>query len=367
MKVIEVTNTDFALRQFLLPLMRAGRVRGHEMIGVAPEGRLLASVAAEGFRVIAHPFVRRLSPATHVASFRSLLQLFRREKPDLVHAHMPISGFLARAAAHRAGVPRIAYTCHGFLFRPPARLPVRAATLAMEWLGGRLTDVYLTVSVADAALARRLGIARRAEVVGNGRDGTMFQPDAAARARIRAEVGTSAERVVVLIVSRLVRAKGYPELIEAMQALPHAELWVVGERLPSDRGVDLAPLLCNSGLGPRLKMFGYREDVAAILAAADIFALPSHFEGLPMVLIEAMLAGLPVVASDIPGSRELVRAGTSGLLVPRGDSAALAVALAELASDRARRAAMGKAGRERALACYDEATVLARTLDRLGL
>ncbi|MGH7058357.1 MAG: glycosyltransferase, partial [Acetobacteraceae bacterium] len=116
-----------------------------------------------------------------------------------------------------------------------------------------------------------------------------------------------------------------------------------------------------------LKLLGYREDVPALLAAADIFALPSHFEGLPMVLIEAMLAGLPVVASDIPGTRELVQRGTSGLLVPRGNSAQLTAALADLAQDPARRAAMGEAGRERALACYDEGKVLTRTLDLLGL
>ncbi len=366
-KVIEVTNTDFALRQFLLPLLRAGRERGHEMIGVAPAWKLLASVAAEGFRVIPLPFARRLSPAVHVASFRALLRMFRLERPGLVHAHMPISGFLARAAARRAGVPRIAYTCHGFLFRPPARLPVRVATLAMEWLGGRLTDTYLTVSTADAVLARRLGISRRAEAVGNGRDPAIFHPDPAVRAAIRSGLGTAAERVVVVIVSRLVRSKGYPELLTAMAALPEVELWVVGERLPSDRGEDLAPLFAASGMGPRLKLLGYREDVPAILAAADIFALPSHFEGLPMVLIEAMLAGLPVVASDIPGPREQVLDGVTGFLVPRADERALARALGELAEVPERRRAMGIAARERAVAFYDEAAVLTRTLDRLGL
>ncbi|MGH7068367.1 MAG: glycosyltransferase family 4 protein [Acetobacteraceae bacterium] len=367
MKVIEVTNTDFALRQFVLPLLSAGRARGHEMIGVAPEGPLLAQVAAEGFRVIPLPFARRLSPPAHLASYRALLGMFRAEKPGLVHAHMPISGFLARVAARRAGVPRIAYTCHGFLFRPPARLPQRAATLAMEWLGGRFTDTYLTVSTADAALARRLGIARRAEAVGNGRDPAIFRPDPAARAAIRGQLGTSAERVVVVIVSRLVRAKGYPELLRALETVPDVELWVVGERLRSDRGEELAPLFAASALGERLKLLGYREDVPAILAAADIFALPSHFEGLPMVLIEAMLAGLPVVASDIPGPREQVLDGATGLLVPRGDAEALARALGELAGAPERRIAMGIAGRERAAARYDEAVVLARTLDRLGL
>ena len=367
MKVIEVTNTDFAMRQFLLPLMRAARARGHEVIGVTPEGPLLGAVRGEGFRVVALPFVRRLSPRAHLASFNALIQIFRSEKPDLVHAHMPISGFLARAAARCARVPRVAYTCHGFLFRQPARWPVRIATLTMEWLGGRFTDVYLTVSAEDAALAHRLWISRRADAVGNGRDPALFRPDPAARVRIRASLGTPADRVVIVIVSRLVEAKGYAELLQAMHVLPEAELWVVGERLDSDRGADLAPLFAASGLGRRLKMLGYREDVPAILAASDIFVLPSHFEGLPMVLIEAMFCGLPVVASNIPGPREQVLPGVTGLLVPPADPQSLATALAALAGAPERRRAMGQAGRARALACYDESRVLARTLDRLGL
>ena len=89
--------------------------------------------------------------------------------------------------------------------------------------------------------------------------------------------------------------------------MPEAELWVVGERLASDRGEDMAELLAGAGLGGRLRLLGYRDDVAAVLAAADIFVLPSHFEGLPMSVIEAMLTGLPVVATDIRGPREQVR------------------------------------------------------------
>ena len=174
-------------------------------------------------------------------------------------------------------------------------------------------------------------------------------------------------RVVVIAVSRLVRSKGYPELVAAMAELPAAELWVIGERLRSDRGDDMDALFAASGLGARLRRLGYRDDVAALLAAADIFALPSYFEGLPMSVIEAMLTGLPVVASDIGGPREQVADGVTGLLVPPREIAPLAAALARLAGDAGLRAGMGAAGRERAKALYDEANVVARTLELLGL
>jgi glycosyltransferase involved in cell wall biosynthesis len=367
LKVIEVTNVDFSLRHFLLPLMRAARLRGHEVIGACAEGPLLDAARAEGFRVIGLPLERRASPAAHWRAFGALLRLFRAERPDLVHAHMPISGFLARLAAWWAGVPVIAYTGHGFWFNFPGSWSRRAIGFAMEWLAARVTDRFLTVSEAEAADARRLGLHRGAVAVGNGRDPARYRPDPALRAQVRGALGVPEAAVVVLAVSRLVWHKGYPELARAMAALPDAELWVAGERLASDRGPDMAALLRGAGLGERLRLLGYREDVPAVLAAADIFVLPSRFEGLPMSVIEAMLTGLPVVAAAVRGPAEQVVAEETGLLVPPGDAAALAGALGRLVADPALRARMGQAGRLLACRRYDEAAVLARTLDLLGL
>ena len=367
MKILEVANVDFSLRQFVLPLMRAAREAGHEVIGVSADGPLLADLRAEGFRVETIPFARNLSPRAHLVAFLALRRLIRAERPGMVHAHMPISGFLARLAARSLGVRRIAYTCHGFLFKQEGSRARRAVAFAMEWLGGRLTDVFLTVSAEEAADARRLRIFANPIAVGNGRDPARFCPDPAARARLRAELGTPDGRVVVLAVSRLVRTKGYPELAAAMRAVREAELWVVGERLASDPGPDMVALLDAAGLGARLRRLGYRADIPAVMAAADIFALPSYFEGLPVSVIEAMLCGLPVVASDIPGPREQVIAGETGLLVPAHDVPALAAALSLLTADGELRARMGAAGRARAAEVFDERKVIARTLDLLGL
>lgn len=361
-KVIEVTNVDFSLRHFLLPLMRAIRARGHEVIGVCADGPLLDEPRAEGFRIVALPLERRVSPLAHWRALRAMVRLFRAERPDLVHAHMPISGFLARIAAWWVGVPRIAYTGHGFWFNFPGSWPRSAVGFAMEWLAARVTGVFMTVSEAEARDARRLHIHRGAVGVGNGRDPARFHPDPGQRRRIRDELRAADGEVVILAVSRLVWHKGFPELAEAMRSLPDATLWVAGERLASDRGPDMAALLRD-----RARLLGYREDVAALMAAADIFVLPSRFEGLPMSIIEAMLCGLPVVACDVRGPAEQVVPEVTGLLVPPGDAPALAAALRRLVDDRALRERMGEAGRARALERYDEGRVLARTLDLLGL
>jgi glycosyltransferase involved in cell wall biosynthesis len=237
----------------------------------------------------------------------------------------------------------------------------------MEWTAARVTDVFLTVSDAEAMDARRLGIARHAVAVRNGRNPAIFRPDPDARARVRAALGVPLDRVVIIAVSRLVWHKGYPELAAAMRSVPEAELWVVGERLSSDRGADMVAMLRDAGLGERLRLLGYREDISALLAAADIFTLPSRFEGLPMSVIEAMLTGLPVVATNVRGPDEQVVEDETGLKVPAGDARQLGAALVRLVGDTGLRERMGHAGRRRALDMYDESKVIARTLDLLGL
>ena len=363
MKILEITNVDFSLRHFLLPLMRGIRARGHEVIGSAAEGPLLAIPRAEGFRIIAIPFVRSLSPAGNLRAFHALRKTMRAERPDLIHAHSPIAGFLARLAAWSLGLHPIAYTGHGYIFNQRTSFARRGLSFALEWLGGRMTDIYFTVSTEDAADARRLGIARNAIAGGNGRDPAQFKPNPAARAQLRAEFGVRPDRVVITIVSRLVRDKGYVELLAALQSV-NAELWVVGERLASDRGENLDPYFA---VAPNLRRLGYREDVAAILPASDIFVLPSYFEALPMSVIEAMLTGLPVVATNVRGPREQILDGQTGLLVPLFDIPALTHALQTLVADPALRAKLGEAGRARALDHYEEARVVAQTLDLLGL
>lgn len=365
LKILEVTNVDFSLRQFLLPVMRGLRARGHEVIGASAEGPLLDDVRAEGFRVVALPFARTLSPVAHYRALRALIRLIRAERPDIVHAHMPISAFLTRLAARIAGVPKIAFTCHGYLHRQTGSPLRQLGGFAMEWIGGKLTDVYMNVSREEAVEARRLWIHRGAIAIGNGRDPALFRPNPEARARLRAAMGVPDSTVAIVIVSRVVVPKGYIELLEAMQTVP-AELWVVGDRLPSDRGEDLAPHLARFAETGRLRHLGYRADVADILAAADIFVLPSHFEGLPMSVIEAMLTGLPVVATHIHGPREQVTEEETGLLVPVRNAPALAAALHRLATNPALRSHMGQAGLARAQTQFNEARIVGHTLDLMG-
>ena len=374
MKICELCTVDFSLYHFLLPLMVEMRSAGHDVVGICADGPLLGPVRAAGFRVETTPLARSFNPLRAMRSFLGLYKLLRRERFDLVHVHTPAAAFVGRIAARLAGVPRIVYTAHGFYFHEHMPWPKRSFIVAMEWLAGRFTDTLFTQSEEDAVTARRLGLCRTGDIVaiGNGSDPTRFHPsdDANARHRLRTSLGADDERSVIIMIGRFVAEKGYPELIAAMRALD-AHLWIIGERLPSDHAGAIDKILRqieeDAEFGRKINLLGYRSDVPELLRAGDVFVLPSHREGMPRSIIEAMLTGLPVVATNIRGSRELVIDGETGILVPVRASDDLAAALQTFVADDSLRYRMGNAGHIRARDCFDEAKIIHRQLRHLKL
>ena len=372
-RILQVAAIDFQVWHFLMPLMRALRARGHTVEVAARDGPYAAKVRAEGFVFHDIPFARSLDLAAHRVAYRAIAALLAANRFDIVHAHYPVAGHLGRVAARRARVPEIVYTSHGYSFLKPGNPGLRAVMFLAEAAAARCQTTLFTQSAEEARIAERLGLAPRkgAIAIGNGVDSRRFHPeeDRAARAAFRAEHGAGEDAVVLVIVSRLVAHKGHGPLFEAAARIPSAQLWVVGERLPSDHGETIDGLIAaaRDRLGPRLTLFGARADVDRILRAADVFVLPSEFEGMPRTVAEAMMTGLPVVATKIRGTREQVVDGETGFLVPVGDVDSLAERLARLAADPALRARMGAAGLARARALYDERAVIARQVEALGL
>ncbi len=372
LRICQVCTIDFTLYHFLLPLMRAQRAAGHDVEGACADGPFAEKVRAEGFRVHAMPLARSHSPVRNARAAIALYRMLREQKYDMVHTHTPAASFVGRLSARAARVPTIVYTAHGFFFHEHMPRLKRSLYVMLEWLGGRATDTLFTQAEEDAETARRLSLCRTGDVmaIGNGSDPDIFYPGPDGRHRIRAELGTDEKRTVILMAGRLVAEKGYPELITAMRNVD-AELWVVGDRLDSDHAKSIDESLNEATSDPvlrqRVRFLGYRSDMPDLMRAADIFTLPSHREGMPRSIIEAMLSGLPVVATDIRGSREEVIDGETGLLVPVRDPTRLAEALSALVADDECRNRMGTAGRLRAVANFDEDLVVARQLSHLGL
>ncbi len=374
MKICQLCNLDFTLYHFLLPLMHGMGKAGHEVIGVCPDGEFTGKVREQGFRVETIPIERSFNIFKHAGSIRQLVTLFRREQFDIVHVHNPVSALVGRAAAWWAGVPCIVYTAHGFYFHEHMPFLKRSAFIALEWLAGRVTHVLFTQSQEDAETARELKLISgdHIEAIGNGVDAQRFHASGtkADRSRVRTGINTPGSRTVIMTVGRLVAEKGFPELIEAMLHVD-ADLWVIGERLESDHAssIDEAMTLAQNdpSLKQRIHFLGYRQDIPDLLRAADIFVSASHREGMPRSIIEAMMCALPVVATNIRGSREEVIDGETGALVEARQSRALAHALTHLIENPDIRKAWGIAGRKRALGLYDEGLVVQRQIKALGL
>ncbi len=205
--------------------------------------------------------------------------------------------------------------------------------------------------------------------IGNGVDVNRFNPEVGlVNNRIRSELGIADDNFVVGMIGRQVEEKGIIELLEAARVLVgkynDISFIIVGDRLNSDHaeGVEAAIEQAKVTSGGRLISTGMRSDIPQLLAAMDLFTLPSWREGMPRTIIEAMMMALPVVATDIRGSREEVVDGETGLLVPLRNSKALTKAIESLYKDREKSKTMGKASRNRALEFYNEKKVIEKQL-----
>jgi glycosyltransferase involved in cell wall biosynthesis len=324
----------------LLPAL-AGRFD----VVVAAHGRgpLRAAAAEAGVRFVGLEHVRRrINPWRDVAGFVELVRLLRRERPDILHASSSKAGVLGRLAAYAAGVPIRIFTVHGWAFAAYSGLASSLYRLA-DRLAQPLTTVTICVSENERAAGIRAGTcsAERTVVIRN-----------AVPLDERPRGPHDRPRPLLVAVGRLKAPKDFVTLVRAFALLPPEafEALIVGEG-PDRRTLEAE--LRRLGLEDRVRLAGERHDVPVLLAGADIFVLSSVSEGLPVSVLEAMAAELPVVASRVGGLPELVVEGETGLLVSPGDSVELAAALERLVADRDLRRRLGAAGRAYAEAHFD--------------
>jgi glycosyltransferase involved in cell wall biosynthesis len=309
-------------------------------VAVAAHGSGPVRTAAEeaGVRFIALRHVRRpVNPWRDLAGFLELTRLLRHERPDIVHANSSKAGVLGRLAAAAAGVPIRIFTVHGWAFAARGGLPSRAYRWA-DRVVRPLTTVTICVSEHDRLTGVRAGTcsSERTVVIRNA-----VAPGAAPRAH------HDRPRPLLVSVGRLKAPKDFITLVRALALLPAGSFDAVIVGDGPDRPAVEAELRLL-GIEDRVRLAGKRDDVQALLADADLFVLSSLSEGLPVSVLEAMAAELPVVASRVGGVPELVVDGENGFLVPPGDPKELAAALKQLVDDDDLRRRLGAVGRVRA-------------------
>jgi len=364
-RLLFFVTEDWYFCSHRLPLAQAARAAGYEVALLTRVRRHGESIRAQGIRVIPLELSRRcLNPLRELALIGRLYAIYRRERPDILHQVAMKPVLYGSLAAHLAGVPGIvnALAGLGFLFsseRLQARLLRPLVRLALRGLlgGSRVIlqnpdDARLVGDLAHLP-PRQLHLIR-----GAGVDLVAFQP---APPPPETPAGP-----VIMLPARLLWDKGVGELVEAAGRLRArgiaARCVLVGAPDPDNPAAVPEGRIrawVEAGL---IEWWGPREDMPATLQQSHIVCLPSYREGLPKVLAEAAACGRPIVTSDAPGCREVVRHGENGLLVPVRDAAALTEALATLIQDPDLRSGYGRAGRRRAEAEFGSGQVIAATL-----
>jgi glycosyltransferase involved in cell wall biosynthesis len=305
-----------------------------------------------------------VSPLRDLRALGALVRIIRRTRPDVVHTHTAKAGTLGRLAAVLAGRPRpvIVHTFHGHVLTGYFGPALTAFYRAVERALARVSDRLIGVSDATVDELVQLGVAprERFEVVRLGLDLDGFLGSTAADGDgFRDEVGAGPGTVLAVSVGRLVPIKRLDVMLRALAIAREAGapilLAIAGD---GDEREGLERLAREIGVGSWVRFLGFRHDLTRIAAGADLAVLSSDNEGTPVALIEAAAAGRPAVATDVGGVREIVGPDT-GRLVPKGDAAAFAAAMVELAGDRGLRERLGAAARERARGRFAAGRLLA--------
>jgi glycosyltransferase involved in cell wall biosynthesis len=336
--------------------------RDYELhVVLASEGGFTEQLSSMGVKFHLLPsLVRQISPLRDIRSIIGLAQILRRETFDLVHTHSSKTGIIGRLAARVSRTPAVVHHVHGFAFHEFSSLWERRLYATLEWFGARFCDRVIFVNHEERIWAAEHAVVPEMKscTIRNGVDLMVYNPEERAHIRpgARKYLALDTDSPVIAFIGRLELQKD-PLQVVAMLTEMHTEFpeinptfLVVGD---GPLRSQLSEAIRKAGHEQRIHLLGWREDIPTILAAADVVYLPSRWEGLPLTLIEAACMGVPAVATDVKGNREVILDGTTGLLFPVGDTSAAARSVAEILSSPEQTSALGRAASERGRSHYD--------------
>lgn len=335
-KLIRITTVPQSLRGLLKGQLKFMAANGYEVIGVSSAGDALNDVRQnEGIPTVAIEMTRTISPIKDLQALFRLIQLFRKEKPQIVHTHTPKAGLLGMMAAIIAGVPHRLHTVAG--------MPLTVATgnkrrllNAMERLTyACATRVYPnSYGLEQIILEQKFTTPTKLKVIGNGSsngiDTSQFDPNLVSeetKLDLRNELGIKESETVFLFVGRIVKDKGINELVKAFNKVynkeqnPHLVLVGNFERTLDPLKRETEELINTHS---NIHAVGYKTNVIDYFAMADVFTFPSYREGFPNVVMQAASMQLNCIVSDINGCNEIITNGENGWIVPVKDSEVLA-------------------------------------------
>lgn len=345
--------------------------REMDVIIVAKDtGNLKQLAESEGVQYRDIEMHREISVINDLKSLYRLIKLFRKERPDIIHANTPKGALLGLLAARLSGVKKRIYNVNGLRFET-AKGNFRRLLILMEKIACACATKVIPQSNGVANILLKERITRKPLKVilngsGNGVDVNHFDPNLSEIKETAKRIRNDFKGVVFVFIGRLVGDKGVNELVEAFDRLsekyPDVRLDLVGEREDQlDPIKDNTMSLINQN--DRIIEYGNQNDVRPFLSASDIFVLPSYREGFPNVVLEASAMGLPVIVSDVNGASDAIENGINGIIIPKGDSEALYKAMRMLYLDINKRTKMASYARDMVIEKFNRPDVWKATLD----
>ena len=343
MEMIDKPSLGGGQTALLLLAENLDRSRFEVVISSGGDGPLAEEARQKGITYVSVSLGKQLS----LRPLREIAGVLKENKIDILHTHGGIAGLYGRSAARRARTPAVVHTLHGIHYLHYRNPFLRRLYVLLERRYSRTTDRLVLVCQSDLRQARthRLAPEGKMTVILNGTD---FRPELEANdiARRRIELGWLPDWPVIGTVARLHRQKGVVNLLRAapkiLNAFPEVRIAVVGD---GPQGGSLRREAQRLGLDGHLLFLGERKDAASFMALFDMFVLPSLWEGLPFVLVEAAAWGKPIVATAVDGVTEILEDGRTGLLVPPKNPSALADAAIRLLKDKERARRLGETAR----------------------
>ncbi len=335
-KLIRITTVPQSLRGLLKGQLKFMSDNGFEVIGVSSPGEALNDVKKnEGVKTVGIEMTRSITPLQDLKALIQLIQLFRKEKPQIVHTHTPKAGLLGMIAARLTGVPHRLHTVAG--------MPLTVATGFKRQLLNQMEK--LTYAYATKVYPNSFGLERiildekftsstKLKVIGkgssNGIDTSIFDPNLVedeVKSKLRNELNINNNDTVLLYVGRIVKDKGINELVTAFNNIidDSVKLILVGGVHKNDPISKTSKEIIETN--SRIKAVGIKRNVIDYYAIADVFIFPSYREGFPNVLLEACSMGLPCVVTNINGNNEIIQDGINGLIVEPKDANGLEIAI----------------------------------------
>lgn len=359
-----------------IQVLYAGRLeylvsQGFDITVVCASSEMDDAIRGRGVRLVTMPLTRAITPLSDLRAAVSLYRFFRKERFDLVEVSTPKAALVGSIAAWLARSRCVVHLLQGLAYEGKSGLQ-GAVLRTSTWIPCRLADITVAVSnsLREQVIVDGIGDADSTKVLGpgtvNGLDLKRFALEKCAdREVIRKEYRIPSDGLVLGFVGRMTRDKGIDELTKAFEAVhrefSHTVLLIVGDYEERDR--PSAESIAFISSYPAVRHVGWQNDVVPFMAAMDVFVLPTHREGLGVVLLEAAALGIPSVTTHATGARDAVLDGVTGLRVPLGDVVALTAAMKRLVQDTGLRETLGRAGREWVCKNFNQKEVWQRQVD----